>query len=471
MRSEKALTVLLWIVGTGFFMQTLDSTVLNTALPEIANNLGRHPLHMQPVVLAYSLAMVMVIPASGWLADRLGTRCIFLIAVALFTVGSIGCAISRTLDELVMARVVQGLGGGILLPAGRLAILRTHPPSQYLHALGFVAIPGLLGSALGPAFGGWIVSLASWRWIFWVNVPIGMTVFIAAQITIQNIKLPTQRFDLNGYMLFAACVLTLLLALNGLANHHLSFAVVLVLLGISSVTLIAYGRHAAHTDHPLFPFSLFAVRTYRIGLLGNGLTRMGGDALPYMIPLLLQLGLGYAPYEAGLMMLSMALAAMGAKRFVNPLITNYGYRRILVGNSLLIASIIASFSLVSPEQPVWLRIVQLAAFGGFYSIQATAMSAATLKDLVGRGASSGNGLFATVQMLAMSLGVTVASILLDLFQSLFTIQANDSLLPVFKANFICVGLIIAGSACIFWQLKPNRTVNAAPCCPTNKGAS
>ncbi|KAG0164399.1 hypothetical protein DFQ30_010015 [Apophysomyces sp. BC1015] len=314
---------------------------------------------------------------------------------------------SRTLNELVAARVVQGLGGGLLLSAGRLAILRTFPPSQYLQALGFVAIPGLAGSVLGPTLGGWVVSIASWRWIFVMNVPIGIAIFIAGQIFINNIKLPVQRFDLKGYLLFAACVLAFSLSLDGLADRTLSNTVALTLLVVSLVTFAAYGLHAARTNYPLFPLNLFSVHTYRIGLFGNLVTRIGGDALPYLIPLLLQVGLGYPPYEAGLMMLPVAAAAMGTKRFIAPLVARYGYRRTLVSNSMLVALIIASFSLVSTEQPAWLRIIQLAAFGAFYSIQTTAMNVLTLKDLVSHGMSSGNGLFSTVQMLAMSLSVTV----------------------------------------------------------------
>ncbi|KAG0188988.1 hypothetical protein DFQ28_004021 [Apophysomyces sp. BC1034] len=444
-------------------MQTLDATIINTALPAMASNLGKNPLQMQSVVLAYSLTVVMLIPASGWLADRFGTRLVFLTAIACFTIGSIGCVMSRTLNELVAARVVQGLGGGLLLSAGRLAILRTFPPSQYLQALGFVAIPGLAGSVLGPTLGGWVVSIASWRWIFVMNVPIGIAIFIAGQIFINNIKLPVQRFDLKGYLLFAACVLAFSLSLDGLADRTLSNTVALTLLVVSLVTFAAYGLHAARTNYPLFPLNLFSVHTYRIGLFGNLVTRIGGDALPYLIPLLLQVGLGYPPYEAGLMMLPVAAAAMGTKRFIAPLVARYGYRRTLVSNSMLVALIIASFSLVSTEQPAWLRIIQLAAFGAFYSIQTTAMNVLTLKDLVSHGMSSGNGLFSTVQMLAMSLSVTVVSVLLTLFQLLFTPHASANTLPIFRATFICIGLITAGSAWIFWQLAPEAKRREVGC--------
>ncbi|MCG1055154.1 multidrug transporter subunit MdtD [Mycetohabitans sp. B5] len=468
MQKQGVLSGLLWVVGIGFFMQTLDATILNTALPTMASSFNKNPLHMQSIVLAYSLTVVMLIPASGWLADRFGTRSVFLVAIALFTIGSIGCATSRSLNELVIARVVQGLGGGVLLPAGRLAIMRTFPPSQYVQALGFVAIPGLVGAVLGPTLGGWIVSVASWRWIFVMNVPIGIAILMASRVVMDNIKLPVQRFDLKGYLLFVTCVLAISLSLNGLTDYNLSNTIVLTLLGASLVTFAAYGLHAARTDYPLFSLSLFNVRTYRVGLVGNLVARIGGDAMPYLIPLLLQIGLGYSPYEAGMMMLPVAAAAMGAKRFIAPLVTRYGYRRILASNSLLVGAIIASFSLVSTEQPAGLRMIQLLAFGALYSIQTTAMNALTLKDLVGPGASSGNALFSTAQMLAMSLSVTVASVLLIFFQSLFTTEMGTDSLPIFRATFICIGLITAGSVWVFGQLAPDAICRDRQCRTTGK---
>ncbi|MCF7696833.1 multidrug transporter subunit MdtD [Mycetohabitans sp. B2] len=468
MKNQKALSGLLWIVGLGFFMQTLDATILNTALPAMASHLNKNPLHMQSIVLAYSLTVVMLIPASGWLADRFGTRSVFLTAIALFTIGSMGCAASRSLDELVIARIVQGLGGGVLLPAGRLAIMRTFPSSQYVQALGFVAIPGLVGAILGPTLGGWIVSIASWRWIFVMNVPIGIVILIASRIVMSNIKLSVHRFDLKGYLLFAVCVLAFSLSLNGLADDNLPNTIVVTLLGVSLAAFAAYGWHAMRTNHPIFSLSLLDIRTYRVGLVGSLVARLGGDALPYLIPLLLQLGLGYPPHEAGMMMLPVAVAAMGAKRFIAPLITCYGYRRVLVGNSLLVGALIASFALVSTEQPAELRMIQLLAFGAFYSIQTTAMNALTLKDLVGHGASSGNALFSTVQMLAMSLSVTVASVLLIFFQSLFPIDTGTDSLPIFRATFICIGLVTAGSGWIFWQLASKASGRDHECSATGE---
>jgi EmrB/QacA subfamily drug resistance transporter len=455
MRMQRTMSVMLWIVAVGFFMQTLDTTIVNTALPSMAVSLGESPLRMQSVVIGYSLTMAMLIPASGWLADRFGTKHVFMSAIACFVLGSIACALSRTLDELVAARVLQGLGGAMLLPVGRLAILRTFSSDQYLRALTFVAIPGMVGPLIGPTLGGWLVSELSWHWIFLINVPVGVIGLIASQFFMLDAKTPVQPFDLKGYILLAVGMVTLSLSLDGLAELGLQHATVLVLLVISGAALTAYGLHASRAPYPLFPLYLFKIHTYCVGLLGNLFARIGSGAMPYLIPLLLQVSLGYTAFHAGLMMLPVAAAGMAVKRITSPLITRYGYRNVLVTNTVLVGLAMASFSLTSPTQPLLLRILQLALFGAVNSLQFTAMNTLTLKDLARGGASSGNGLFSMVQMLAMSLGVTIAGALLATFQTFLKTNESAGSLPSFKATFLCVGLITAASAWIFAQLAPD----------------
>lgn len=451
---QKTMSVMLWIVAVGFFMQTLDTTIVNTALPSMASSLGESPLRMQSVVIAYSLTMAMLIPASGWLADRFGTKRIFMTAIALFVIGSIACAMSHTLDELVASRVVQGLGGAMLLPVGRLAILRSFAPDQYLRALSFVAVPGLVGPLIGPTLGGWLSSMASWHWIFLINVPVGIAGLLASHFFMLDAKTPVKPFDLKGYLMLATGMITLSLSLDGLAELGLRHATVLVLLIISFAALTAYALHATRTRNPLFPLDLFKIHSYCVGLLGNLFARIGSGAMPYLIPLLLQVSLGYTPFQAGLMMLPVAAAGMAAKRAVSPLIVRYGYRNVLVVNTVLVGLTMASFALISSTQPLAIRLLQLAFFGAVNSLQFTAMNTLTLKDLARDGASSGNGLFSMVQMLAMSLGVTVAGAMLDTFQAMLKPHAANNTLPSFHATFICVGLITAASAWIFAQLAP-----------------
>ncbi|KAB2893269.1 MAG: DHA2 family efflux MFS transporter permease subunit, partial [Burkholderiaceae bacterium] len=414
--SERSLSILLWLVAIGFFMQTLDATIVNTALPAMAHSLGESPLRMQSVVVAYSLSMAMLIPASGWIADRFGARRVYLGAIMAFVLGSVLCALSPRLDFLVAARVLQGLGGALLLPVGRLAVLRSFPREKFLQAMSFVAIPGLIGPLIGPTLGGWLVEVASWHWIFLINVPVGLVGCFATLRYMPGVQgAAVARFDLAGYLMLAFGMVALSLALDGLSGLGLRQASVLVLMIFGLASLVAYWLHAARRPDPLFSPHLFSVATLRIGLLGNLFARLGSACMPFLIPLLLQVSMGYSPLHAGLMMLPVAIAGMSVKRVTTPLITRLGYRRVLVGNTMAVGLAMASFGLVSPEQPLWLRIAQLAAFGAVNSLQFTAMNTVTLKDLDHGMASSGNSLLSMVQMVAMGMGVAAAGAVLAAF--------------------------------------------------------
>ncbi|WP_280923078.1 multidrug transporter subunit MdtD [Paraburkholderia sp. LEh10] len=454
--TARSLTVMLWIVATGFFMQTLDSTIVNTALPAMATSLGELPLRMQSVVIAYSLTMAVMIPVSGWLADKLGTRRVFMSAILIFTVGSLLCANAHTLTQLVIYRVLQGVGGAMLLPVGRLAVLRIFPAERYLPALSFVAIPGLIGPLIGPTLGGWIVKIASWHWIFLINVPVGIAGLIATVVFMPDSRNPdTAKFDIKGYLLLIVGMVSISMALDGRTEFSIQHATVLMLLILSLGCFVAYGLHAVRAANPIFSLDLFKIHTFSVGLLGNLFARIGSGAMPYLIPLLLQVSLGYSAFEAGLMMLPVAAAGMSSKRLVTRLIMKYGYRRVLMSNTVLVGLAMASFSLTNAHQPLWLRLVQLAFFGGVNSMQFTAMNTLTLKDLGTGGASSGNSLFSLVQMLAMSLGVTVAGALLTAFTGLMPRVTAANTLPAFHATFLCVGLITAATSWIFAQLSPD----------------
>jgi len=453
--SETTLKIMLWLVAIGFFMQTLDSTIVNTALPAMAASLGEAPWRMQGAVIAYSLTMAVVIPLSGWLADRLGTKRVFFSAILVFTIGSVLCATAHTLAQLMIWRVVQGIGGAMLLPVGRLAVLRFFTGERYLSALSFVAIPGLVGPLIGPTLGGWLVHVASWHWIFLINVPVGLAGCIATARFMPDARNPaTRHFDLPGYLLLTVGMVALTVSLDGIGDLGLPRAVVLVLLILSMGCIVAYGLHATRTAQPLFSLDLFKIHTFSVGLLGNLFARIGSGAMPYLLPLLLQLSLGYSALQAGMMMLPVAATGMLSKRFVTRLILRHGYRRVLMVNTVLVGLMMASFSLTSADHPLWLRLLQLAIFGGVNSIQFTAMNTLTLKDLGVGGASSGNSLFSLVQMLSMSLGVTVAGTILAAFTKLLPRVTATNTLPAFHATFLCVGIITAATAWIFAQLAP-----------------
>lgn len=444
---------LLWLVATGFFMQTLDATIVNTALPAMAKSLGESPLRMQSVVVVYSLAMAMLIPASGWIADRFGTRRVYLLAIIVFAMGSLLCAVSQNLNQLIGARVVQGLGGALLLPVGRLAVLRAFSGEQFLRAMSFVAIPGLIGPLLGPTLGGWLVQVASWHWIFLINLPVAIVGCWAALRYMPDARSAVRkRFDWSGYVMLSIGMVAISLAFDGLSGFGLQQAVVVILLVVGFVNLAAYWLHALKSPDPLFAPTLFAVASLRIGLLGNLFARIGSSCMPFLIPLLLQVSMGYSPLNAGMMLLPMAMAGMGVKSMVTGLVASQGYRRVLIVNTVLLGLIIISFAWTEVDQPLWLRIMQLAIFGAINSIQFTAMNTITLKDLDAVNASSGNSLLSMVQMLAMGLGVAAAGAILAGFTSYFAGQGIVQSLPAFHASFAMMGVITMASAWIFWQL-------------------
>jgi EmrB/QacA subfamily drug resistance transporter len=455
---DRSLNIMLWVVAVGFFMQTLDSTIVNTALPPMAHSLGESPLRMQSVIIGYSLTMAVVIPASGWLADRFGTRRIFQTAIVLFVIGSLLCAAAHSLEFLVIARVVQGVGGAMLLPVGRLAVLRSFPQERYLQALSFVAIPGMVGPLIGPTLGGWLTETFSWHWVFLINVPVGIVGGIATVLYMPNSKISgLARFDMSGYVLLALFMLAISFSLDGLAELGFEHATVLMLLIASMAFLTAYGLHASRHAAPLFSLDLFKIHTFSVGLLGNLFARIGNGGMPFLIPLVLQVCLGYSPIQAGLMMLPTTFAGMLSKRLATSLIERHGYRRVLVANTFFVGLMMASFALISPNLPIWTLVIQLALFGAANSIQFTGMNTITLKDLGRSGASSGNSLLSMVQMLSMSLAVTSAGALLQTFRNHLGPQQDlIKALPAFHATFICVGLITSASAWIFLQLTPEK---------------
>ncbi|MFT4192656.1 MAG: multidrug transporter subunit MdtD [Comamonas sp.] len=453
---------LLWLVAIAFFMQTLDATIVNTALPAMAASLDESPLRMQSVIIAYSLTMAMLIPASGWIADRFGTRRVFLVSIALFTLGSVACALSQTLAQLVTARVLQACGGSLLLPVGRLAVLRHYPREKFLQAMSFVAIPGLIGPLLGPTLGGWLVEALSWHWIFLINLPVGVTGWLATQRYMPTGRAARPpRFDLSGFVLLSVAMVSISLALDGLAGIGMQHALVMVLMVGGFAGLAAYWLHALRHPAPLFSPALFSTPSFRVGLLGNLFARIGSGSMPFLIPLLLQVSLGYSPMQAGMMMLPVALASIAMKRAATPLIRSQGYRRVLVGNTLLIGTLIAGFALIGPATPLAGKLVLLALFGAFNSLQFTAMNTVTLKDLAANGASAGNSMLSMVQMLAMSLGVTVAAALLSTFEQWLGSLGDHATLDIFHATFLGVGVLTAASAWIFWQLEDDHDPDAA----------
>lgn len=439
--SQKAM---LWIVFAGFFMQALDTTIVNTALPSMARSLGEKPLDLKSVVVAYTLTMAMLTPASGWLADKFGTRRVYFTAILIFVLGSVFCATAHTLPQLVIARVLQGIGGSMLLPIGRLAVLRNIPGEQYIAALAFVSVAGQVGPLLGPALGGWLVQDVSWHWIFLINVPVGFVgLFAVRRYLPQDAVRAVAPFDWLGCGLLSLCMVAFSLALENGAHSPWSVA----LIAVSIVSALLYIPHARRRVAPLFQLALFREPNFSIGLVGNLFCRIGSGAVPFLLPLLFQLQLGYSPFHSGLLLLPIAIAGMLAKRWVVPLVNRFGYDVFLQVNTWVVGVSIASFAAMAPGWPLALSIVQLSVFGWANSMQFAAMNSITLKGLSHQDAGSGNSLFSMVQMLAIGLGVSIGGGLVSLFSVKLGVAA-----PAYRLAFFTMGVVTVFSAWIFRRL-------------------
>lgn len=459
MSKDSTQTALLWIVAAGFFMQALDTTIVNTALPSIAHSLDVQPLAMQWAIVAYTLTMATLTPASGWLADRFGTRRVYFGAILIFVLGSISCASAHTLQQLVIARVLQGIGGSMLLPIGRLAVLRSVSAEQYVSALALISVAGQVGPIVGPTLGGWFVEAISWHWIFLINLPIGLIGMFAVYRYLPRADGSTAPpFDVGGCALLSLCMIAFSLAVDAPAqSHRAAWSAALFALGL--IAALAYVPYARGRRNPLFKLSLFREPNFTVGLIGNLVCRIGSSAVPFLVPLLLQLQLGYAPLQSGLMMLPAALAGTVAKRWIAPLIRRYGYDTFLLANTLIVGGAIVAFALIARDTPAIVTIVVLSIFGAANSMQFAAMNSVTLKGLSHEDAGGGNSLFSMVQMLAMGLGVSVSGTLVKLFSG----QPGASIFG-FRMSFICVGAITLVAALIFRQIEdaPPAAASAKP---------
>ena len=435
-------------------MQMLDATILNMALPAIAESLDISPLRTHAVVIAYTLAAAMLIPASGWLADRFGTRPVFLWSLAVFTLGSLACAFSSTLEMLVAARVLQGVGGALMIPVGRLSVLRAFPREQLAKVLGFVIIPGLVGPLLGPTLGGLIVHYASWRWIFLINIPVGLLGMLLTRRCMPDYKDsgPPHRFDWPGYLLFILFILGVTLALEGPGEYPLPRSLQAALFLFGMISLLGYGLYSRKADDPLFSPALFTTRSFSVGIIGNLVSRFGTGAMPFLTPLLLQVGLGYSPVKAGLLMFPLAIGAMLGKSVVNGLINVMGYKWFLFTNTLLVSLILAVYSLIDAATPLACILALFLVAGLINSLQFTGMNTLTLVDLPDNRAGSGNSLLSSVMQLSMGMSVALAAAILNLSTSV-----GKPVLDSFHDAFLVLAALNALSSLVFLQARSSGT--------------
>ncbi|KUF43105.1 multidrug transporter subunit MdtD [Myroides marinus] len=451
-KDERTRKYLPWLGALAIFMQALDATILNTGLPSIAKSLGESPLEMQSVIVSYTLTVALLIPLSGWLADRFGTKRIFILAVGLFSLGSVFCSISNTLDQLVLARIFQAIGGAMMVPVARLTLIYAYPKDQLLKVINFITIPGLIGPMLGPAVGGFLVEKLSWHWIFLINVPVGLIAVLVARSIIPNFTNKVGRFDLLGWILFSGGLTMLTLVIEKWNSPTISTIQLIMLCLLAVLMGVAYVYYARRAKDPLIKLDLFKITTLRLGLIGNLVTRFGIGGMPLMIPLLLQVGYGYSAMYAGMMMIPQALSNLVSRNFVVPIVRRFGYRSTLITNTILTGLLISCFFFITPNTPYWVIIILMIGNGAFNAIQFTSMNTISLADLDQETSSEGNSLLSVTQQLAVSLGISLSAMVLMIFQNSAVAVSSDQI-TVFRYTFLVMGLITVLSSFVFTKLS------------------
>ncbi len=414
--SAAAKRILPWLVAVGFFMEALDTTILNTAVPAIAHSLKVPPLDMKAVLACYTLSLAVFIPISGWMANRFGTRRVFASAIGVFTLGSFLCGICTNIHFLVACRILQGCGGAMMLPVGRLTLVRSFARSELIRAMSFVAIPGLVGPMLGPLLGGLIIAYFHWSVIFFVNIPIGFVGLFLVRKHLPNFRAAkNQPLDFVGLVLFGSGISLLSYVLEVFGDHSLSGREIASFLALSAALLAAYGVHSVRTPHPLLRLSLMRIRSFRVGVFGNLLTRLGIGGLPFLLPLLYQIGLGYTPIQSGLMIMPQALAAISFKFTLPVILKRFGYRQVLIANTVMLGVMLMIFSLIDVSTPAWAIALLAFGYGFFTSTQYTSMNTLAYADVSNEQASWASSIASTVQQIAVSFGVAAASLAAALF--------------------------------------------------------
>jgi EmrB/QacA subfamily drug resistance transporter len=467
-RSSK--TYLPWVVASALFMEQLDSTIVNTAIPSMAASLHVTPLSLKAVVTSYILSLAVCIPLSGWMADRFGTRRVFSSAVAIFTLASILCGLSLNSTMLVAARILQGIGAAMMMPVGRLAIIRTFPKSELLAAMNFVIIPALIGPLLGPAVGGIIVHWLSWREIFFVNVPVGLAALALAHRYMPDDRGDeTRPLDLTGLVLFGSGTALLSWLLEVFGEHHLAPAPAAVLLALALGLLAAYVWHACRVPYPLLRLTLFRIRTFRVSVAGGFVTRLGVGGLPFLLPLLYQLGLGLPAWQSGLMMMPAAAAAMGMK-FTSPrVLARFGYRRVLIVNTVLIGITIGLFSQIDSSTPLATIILLSLCLGLFNSLQFSSMNSIAYADTDQADFSMASSITSSMQQLSMSFGLTCGSLITAWYLGELPQTDRLAVTGALRHAFLTLAALTIISSLTFWTLRPEDGESISKGAPANRG--
>ncbi|NWK76735.1 DHA2 family efflux MFS transporter permease subunit [Aquitalea sp. LB_tupeE] len=442
------------IIATALFMENMDATVISTSLPAIAQDLQVDPVALKLALTSYLVSLAVFIPVSGWMADRFGAQRIFRSAILVFMVGSVLCGFSGSLESFVLARFVQGMGGAMMVPVGRLVILRTTRKDELVRALSYLTIPALLGPVIGPPLGGFITTYFHWRWIFFINIPIGLLGMVLAGRYIENLRdenVPA--LDKTGFFLTGVGLSMLMLGLATEGKHMLSANLSLTVSMAGAVMLLAYLLHYRRVDEPLLDLSLLRLPTFHASVWGGFLIRMGIGATPFLLPLMLQLGFGYTPFESGLLTCSTAIGAIFMKTIVSRVLERFGFKQVLTWNAVLVAISMAVYGLFRPETPHWVMLLVFVLGGFLRSLQFTSLNAIAFADVAQARMSHATSLSSVAQQLAAGFGVTFAAIILQTtagLQGHETLQGSD-----FAWSFLAMGVLTLLSVAFFWSLDRN----------------
>jgi len=459
---DRTKRILPWIVATALFMENLDATILNTAVPTMAHSLEVAPLSLKAVLTSYTLCLAVFIPISGWMADRFGTRRVFSWAVTLFTVGSLMCGLAVNIPMLVVARVIQGIGGSMMTPVGRLALVRTFAKSEMLVAMNFVVIPALIGPLLGPVTGGLIVNWLPWRAIFFLNLPFGLLGLWLVRRHMPDYRDPeVAPLDRRGFLLFGSGIALLSYALEVFGEHSLPAGPLTLLFAGAAALLLLYVWHEHYTPRPVIEIALFKIRTFNIAVVGGTITRLGVGGMPFLLPLLYQIGLGYPAWQAGMLTMPQALAAITMKALSGRVLGRFGHRQILIANTVLFGATLATFSLVGPGTPLWCILPLSFLQGLFSALQFTSMNSLVYADTSDRDASMANSIALTAQMMSWSFGVALASLTTAAFLHGAPQSDHTHFLSALHKTFLTLGALTILSSLTFWRLRSDDGNNVS----------
>lgn len=448
-------------VASAMFMQSIDSTALSTALPTLARAFATDPIHLKLCLTAYIMALAVFVPASAWAADRFGARRVFMVAMATFLLGSVLCAWSRSLEELVAARILQGAGGAMMAPVGRIMVVASHPREQLVKAMVWLTTPGMLGPLLGPPLSGFILSFADWPWIFYINVPIGILGMLAVWRFVPKRSQPHPgRFDSFGYLLAAASICAAMIGAESVGVNLLPASGQLLVWAFAGFAGWAYLRHAKRTERPVLDLSLLKIATYRANQTGGTLLRMNVGALPFLLPLLLQGGLGWSPLQAGFLTMTGAVGSLSARLGAQFFLHRFGFRNMLMFSAVTCGITVAATGFFRSGTPIVVMVAVLALGGFLRSNHLTAASTLAFADVPDSSVSQASSLSSVLQQLSQALGITLAGLSLRLSQVISGPHGYPSLAPQnFILPFGLIGLASIGATVIYWWLPPDAGSN------------